>query len=362
MTTETCFLCTNPPVGKCDSCDFGKYCSENHFEIHRNTNGNCQPFRMTYKEGLGRCLEATRNIKTFETVLQDNAVAWGTFDNSKTYCLACLEMVDDPSSVCSECNLPLCDNQECRNSESHKPECQILRNHKPEKLVVTTGHPVYTLITPLRILSLRQFGLGEFEKYPEKFEDIMSLTSHLKERKNDKQRWDRIENDILPILRACNLLEHEISLVEKIIAILRTNCCGLTPRIEHFGASRGVALFPYFSMINHSCIANSRYTISMDNSTMLVRATRPILKGEEITIHYLGISLGNIMRKKTFESQWKFECRCNRCLDPTEFNSYLQAIKCKLCSENQEPSYLLPCYQTNENDIESQVCIHEIVM
>ena len=347
----TCFLCTNAPVGKCDSCDFGKYCSEDHYKIHKNKSGYCQPFQMVYKEGLDRCLEATRDIKTFELVLQDIAAAWGTFEHSKTYCLVCLEIVDDASLVCRDCNLPMCDKEECRNSEIHQPECQILRNHKPEKLVVTSEHPVYALITPLRIFHLNQIGLNGLTTSPRIFKDILALTSHLSEQKNDQQRWNRIEHDVLPILRACNLFEEAISMIEEIIAILRTNCVGLTPRLEHFGASRGLALFPYFSMLNHSCVANCRYSVSLDNTTMSVRGMRPILKGEEITIHYVGISLGNIARKRSFNNQWKFDCQCKRCMDPTEFGSYLQAIKCKVCPEKDRVGCVLPNYEDEKDDL-----------
>ena len=203
-------------------------------------------FQIAFKEGLGRCLMAARNIKILELVVEDKAAAWGTFEYSKTFCLACLEIVDDASGVCQDCNLPLCDQEKCRNSEIHQPECQILRNNNPEKLVVTNQHAVYALVAPLRIFSLNQCGPDRLVNYSEAFRDIMSLTSHFQELKNDKQSWGRIENDVLLILRSCNLPEAEIRVIEEIIAILRINCCGLTPRLEHYGASRGMALFPYF--------------------------------------------------------------------------------------------------------------------
>ena len=356
---ECCFLCKNPPVGKCESCDFGKYCSEAHYKIHKNRNGDCQPFKMIYKEGFGRCLIATRDIKTFEIVLEDQAAAWGTFDNSKTYCLACLEMVEDATCVCRECNLPLCDKEECRNSVVHQPECQFLRNHKPEKLDITNKHPVYALITPLRIFSLKEGSSNDSAKTSKLFDDIMSLTSHLIEQKDDKERWARIEHEVLPILRGCGFLERDIDLIEDIIAIIKTNCCGLTPRLEHFGASRGIALFPYFSMINHSCVANCRYSISMDNQTMVVRSLRPITKNDDITIHYVGISLGNIARINALKNQWRFDCNCERCLDPSEFGTNLQAIRCINCSRTEDrPAYMLPSSQPSVkgNNIEVRQC------
>ena len=104
-------------------------------------------------------------------------------------------------------------------------------------------------------------------------------------------------------------------------------------------------------MINHSCVANCRYHISRDTTTMSVQAKRPILKGEEITIHYVGISLENIVRKRSLQKHWKFDCPCERCLDPTEFGSHLQAIKCKLCFEMEEKGFLLPVCSNNNDAV-----------
>ena len=351
----TCFLCTNPPVGKCDSCDFGEYCSQEHYEVHKTKDGFCQPFRMRYKKGMGRCLETTRNVKAFEMVLQDTWGIWGTDNNSPTYCLACLANVEDITSTCSECNIPMCDNVECRNSEIHQLECEILRNHKPEKLVVKNGHPVYALIAPLRIFRFKKDASNGQMEATRKFEDIMSLESHLEERRRDQDRWDWVRYEVLPILKRCSLTEEDIEIIEKILAIIRTNCVGLLPKLEHCGVSRGYALFPYFSIINHSCIANCRYIVGLDNTTMSVRAMRPISKGDEVTIQYLGAMLGNSARKKSLEKQWKFTCNCNRCLDPTEFGSYLQAIKCKLCIDKQETGYMLPSYQTTNPNYDIKV-------
>ena len=351
----TCFLCTNPPVGKCDSCDFGEYCSQEHYEVHKTKDGFCQPFRMRYKNGKGRCLETTRNVKAFEIVLQDTWGIWGTDNNSNTYCLACLANVEDVTSTCSECNLPMCDNVECRNSEIHQLECEILRNHKPEKLAVKNGHPVYALIAPLRIFRYIKDASNRQMKAPRKFDDIMSLESHLEERRRDQDNWNRVRCEVLPILKCCNLAMKDIEIIEKILAIVHTNCVGLLPKLEHYGASRGYAVFPYFSIINHSCIANCRYIVGGDNTSISVRATRSIPKGDEVSIQYLGVRVGNIARKTFFENQWKFICHCNRCLDPTEFGSYLQAIKCKLCIDKQETGYMLPSYKTTNANCDIKV-------
>ena len=91
-------------------------------------------------------------------------------------------------------------------------------------------------------------------------------------------------------------------------------------------------------------MANCRYHISSDNCKITVRAMRPIKKDEEITISYIGPTLGNIIRKQSFQRHWRFVCNCKRCQDPTEFGTYLQAIRCKKCTEQRRDGFMLPEY------------------
>ena len=56
-----------------------------------------------------------------------------------------------------------------------------------------------------------------------------------------------------------------------------------------------------------------------------------------------------LWRELLSKNHWKFDCQCERCLDPTEFGTHLQAIKCKLCFEKEGTGFLLPvCSNNNE--------------
>ena len=94
------------------------------------------------------------------------------------------------------------------------------------------------------------------------------------------------------------------------------------------GESPGFGLFPLYSMINHSCLANCRYEVALDNHTMTVRAAREIPEGQEITIQYKDPLLGSVDTIPSFRNHWMFVCQCKRCLDPTELGTYLSAINC----------------------------------
>ena len=79
------------------------------------------------------------------------------------------------------------------------------------------------------------------------------------------------------------------------------------------------------------------------------------MKGEETTIHYVGIGLGNMVRKRSFQNHWRFDCRYERSIDPTELVTHLQAIKCKLCFEMEEDGFLLPDCSNNNDAVDAKV-------
>lgn len=167
--------------------------------------------------------------------------------------------------------------------------------------------------------------------------------------KIDRSQWDRVRYMMLPILKGCMLSQEEINIVEKIIAIARTNSVDLPQRLNQTSSdcrAAGYAVFPTFSYLNHSCMANCRYHISHENKIITVRAMRPIMEGEEITISYIGITLGNIIRRKSFQRHWRFTCGCKRCKDPTEFETYLQGIRCSACKEQETNGFMLPEYKS----------------
>ena len=95
-----CFFCQNEPQGNCESCLVG-YCSEDHFKLHKTRGGQCQPFKMEVKEGVGRTLVATRDILAFEVLVEDVCVGWGPFIDFKIICVSCLtdklDLSDDRS-------------------------------------------------------------------------------------------------------------------------------------------------------------------------------------------------------------------------------------------------------------------------
>ena len=59
-----------------------------------------------------------------------------------------------------------------------------------------------------------------------------------------------------------------------------------------------------------------------------VRACVPISKGEEITDHYVTALNGTMYRRTHLRDGWFFECKCQRCKDPSEFRTNCSAFVC----------------------------------
>ena len=63
--TEKCWLCRKEEnLLTCDKCDL-KSCCDDHLEIHQTVGpkDKCLPFQIVYREGVGNCVLASRNIK-----------------------------------------------------------------------------------------------------------------------------------------------------------------------------------------------------------------------------------------------------------------------------------------------------------
>ena len=76
-------------------------------------------------------------------------------------------------------------------------------------------------------------------------------------------------------------------------------------RMELFEAlEKARALFPMFSLINHSCSANAKHTIYIKNRRIAVQAQTSIREGEEILINYTAFIIGTSMRRRKLYNNW----------------------------------------------------------
>eukprot|EP00095_Tigriopus_kingsejongensis_P012445 maker-scaffold89_size390429-snap-gene-0.18 protein:Tk12445 transcript:maker-scaffold89_size390429-snap-gene-0.18-mRNA-1 annotation:"protein isoform b-like" len=282
-----------------------------------------------------RFMVATRDIEALEMILWEQPAVIGPYTREAQGCLQCFQKVSSPYT-CQRCNLPVCD-AKCQDGTLHKDnECQFFQAGVTEggQARGTGTVPSQICVTPLRMLLKRA-------RDPKVFAQIDMLMDHAT---NGKDLLTLSTLKVICMIRdqrqGTNFAQSEI---QRMIGILRTNGMKLEQRGED--GTPGVALYPIYSLINHACSNNTNY-VKYSDRHMELRSQVAIGKGQEIFTRYISSTLGNVRRREEIERNWFFRCQCPRCLDPTEFGTFMSAVRCFQC----QSGYLLP---SDAQDLES---------
>lgn len=73
-------------------------------------------------------------------------------------------------------------------------------------------------------------------------------------------------------------------------------------------------LYPVAAFMNHSCVPNTMHNFD-ETLQMIVKATLPINKGQEITTSYTHLIWPTSLRQHHLLTSKEFVCTCNRCCD-----------------------------------------------
>ncbi|KAI0884307.1 uncharacterized protein GGS22DRAFT_194847 [Annulohypoxylon maeteangense] len=131
--------------------------------------------------------------------------------------------------------------------------------------------------------------------------------------RSDFERWSRSQ------YRGRSLTEsypQHIKRVEELIrarAIVWTNCASV-------GSRNGIAVYPIFSRINHSCDPNCDWNINESPYNLYIQAKKNIKVGEQLSITY-DSSISSLSSPASLEKRrerlrgWGFECACSRCVE-----------------------------------------------
>lgn len=222
-----------------------------------------------------------------------------------------------------------------RNKEQHQSECDILSTYNLTEINWEENLLPFMGVLPIRVLSLKT-------QNPDLWQRVELLMDHNESMKED-EKFAWTSQVIEPIMNSGKRPDWSAEDILRVIGIVNTNGVSL-------GALGGCGLYPTFSFLSHSCTSNCRFQIHQ-NKNMVITALTDIQAGEELTIKYLPCTIGNTLRRIKIAANWKFDCCCRRCQDPTEFGTYFDALKCyqKTCG-----GYLLPkvkqfCHQSKQN-------------
>lgn len=279
-------------------------------------------WNIEYVEPYGRCTIATRDIAEGEAIFVDHPIVTGPKQTTDLICLSCYRQLDSwDACQCSKCGWPLC-SKECETRGHHPLECRVFAaaGYKPKKSDFSEDIFMYEFMLPLRCFCLSSTD-------PKKWATMMAMESH-----NDLRRgtelWEREQLNVVDYLRGKLKLKADEELLHSITGILDVNCHEVRSNIpgtkeQYF--IRGV--YPLCAMMSHFCRNNTHHTL-MDDMTMVVIASTPIKKGEQITATYTHILSATTERRKHLRYGKFFDCACARCSDPTELGTYFGALKC----------------------------------
>jgi len=268
-------------------------------------------WKVVVNPSKGKVLVATRDIKPWERVLQDEALI--TAPSYSAVCLGCLGPVSG-EVVCTLCKWPLC-RQQCQEEQSHQEECKLFKTLKiaPVRDQLDSSHGIYSFISVLRVLLLK-------EKDIKAWEIIEEMMDHWEERSKDRKILEGVTTMTKFFQEKLGLTWVTIEDVCHVYGVLKTNAVGLM-------SGRAQALYPVVCIMSHSCAANLE-PVRDPSSVIEFRAKRMIRQGEELTMRYTDFldSKRNIQKK--INNEWIFKCSCLRCSDTAELGSNFSSLQC----------------------------------
>lgn len=230
---------------------------------------------------------------------------------------------------CKGCGWTLC-GPKCVGLKAkfgHSPEeCSILRENRVADLFDEANAKergyMYETIFPLRCLLLK-------ENNKEGWNRLCTLEHHNPLRKNIPSLWGRNQSVVVDRIRnQWKIKQFSEEEIHTVCGFIEVNCF----EVGQNGA-KARALYIKPSLLAHDCRSNTTHTDHPISHELYIRATRPIKKGETITLSYAYLLQGTLKRRDHLREGKFFWCQCERCTDPTEFQTFTSALRCPKCKD-----------------------------
>lgn len=96
--------------------------------------------------------------------------------------------------------------------------------------------------------------------------------------------------------------------------IMDANCFE-TIKNHHNSSTSLKSLYPVAAFMNHCCMPNTMHNFN-EKLQMIVIASLPIRRGQEITTSYTNLIWPTSLRQNHMLTSKQFICTCKRCCDP----------------------------------------------
>jgi len=292
--------------------------------------------------GRGRYLVARRTLPAGSVILEEGPLVVTPKTSITLTCVNCCSRIGIPYLPCVGCGFPLC--PACQPPatpdastelppaspelppvspssapapptnqtlpEWHKVECHLLKTNGWQ---LTSSNPnaakrFLHLLSVLRLLLRRGWE---------------QLEGHTKERRKSSTGV-KVQRTLVPVLGSLRDGDDNVLFTEEEIhhaaGVLDINAFEWRLLNEDGQVSKlGRLIFPRASLFNSSCVPSCVRSID-SNGRLVVRAGRPILAGEELTICYADTLLPTNVRQQIFKHK-HFTCQCQRCEESSELPS-----------------------------------------
>jgi len=280
MKCNTC-ECPLPASGSICPCGKVSYCStecqKQNWKIHKPA---CPPYKVIKIEGKGKGLVATRKVAAGDVLLQEMP----------------LMVIDSTDSEVS--------------SDHFKLEFEVL-GEATQKKVLELFDPVKDDLKLELLENINEVEAG-IRKGREEDPGNQELGELV-------QRMGELGAGII---READEEEEDYIRAQRIFAANSMQVC----EVGAIYSSTEGALYHHISLINHSCNPNAVWSWTKGNfRKKVVRAIKPIKKGEEILVNYIDLedfNYGNReSRRLALVDKFGFFCKCSECsLEGDEFD------------------------------------------
>ena len=315
-----CLFCGSPG-NPCPACGEASACSPEHLRLHRREeDGECFPWKVEEREGVGRLMVTTRPISAGEVIFREEPVVSGPSQTSSLLCLSCYSPCSVDGFRCPRCRFPMCD-LECAEAEVHREECEVLARAEDPNWDAEGDTEAYHCLLPLRLLLLQR-------SHPAQAALTARLMDHEEERRGSAD-WHTTERTV--VARLCRAEpSFNPDQVRRALGVLEVNCYEVVNR----GGAGMRACYPIGSLLSHCCVANSTHVWTEEPPwTNTCIATVDLAAGEEVLTSYQQPTMCTLRRRSELAAGWYFSCTCHRCLDPTELGSHMNTLICPDCAQ-----------------------------
>ncbi|XP_014206903.1 protein msta-like [Copidosoma floridanum] len=284
----------------------------------KGANGEPTHWRIGLSKLSGRGVMASSRIERGELVYRDSALVLGPRCYSKylPICASCHSRGCALFPCDRGCGLPICSN-DCQDGVDHRGECAYLCSLEPDCGPQGWSLDVLRALVPVRALLL-----------PARLRELCySLQCN-------RSAHEAREVDMLKKTVKGTLSRDDETFMRRVCNVMDTNAFESAALHRDSDSTTSLrALFPLGALTNHQCAPNTRHLVD-EAGRLIVYATEDIAEGEEITMAYTEMLWDTTMRRQFLRATKMFSCRCPRCADATEFDSFLGALRCadKDCS------------------------------